>query len=519
MTDNNPSTSLRIVLVEDNEHDRRAFHRALQNGQLSYEITDCVRAKEALERLLVSPTSCDLLVTDYKLPGMNGLELCKELLTREVGVPLVILTGVGTEELAVEALKAGVDDYVVKGHGQACWDLLPIVLPAVVRRYNDRLARQQAEEELRRHHDHLEELVEERTTELKESLRKLGEAELRYRTVADFTYSWEYWENPDGTLRYVSPACERITGYRTEQFMEDPQLFNKIIWPEDKHIWAEHRHDNCNPQEQGEVQFRIRRSDGEIRWIGHVCQPVQGSNGTFLGFRAGNRDITANKRAEEALRESEERYKTVFEGAAEGILVAEIETKKFIYANSALCKMLGYTEEQLQHMGVDDIHPQEDLGDIISQFEAQGRGEKSLAPNIPCLRKDGAVIYANINTAKVLIDGKACNVGYFTDITAQKKIEEALNREQNLLRTLVDTLPDMIYVKDSHGRFLLANSACAHTFGLESPKALLGKTDFEFFPQKYADELHRGEQAILQTEQAQIGSESFWQEQPRYWKA
>ena len=96
MTDNNPSTSLRIVLVEDNEHDRRAFHRALQNGQLSYEITDCVRAKEALERLLVSPTSCDLLVTDYKLPGMNGLELCKELLTREVGVPLVILTDTST---------------------------------------------------------------------------------------------------------------------------------------------------------------------------------------------------------------------------------------------------------------------------------------------------------------------------------------------------------------------------------------------------------------------------------------
>ena len=501
------------MLVENSEHDRRAFRRALHDGQLSCGITECVRAGEALEQLSTRPTSYDLVVADYKLPGMNGLALCKELLARKVGVPMVMLTQVGSEQLAVEALKAGVDDYVIKDHSQAHWDLLPLILADTVRRHHDRLARRRAEEELRRHHEYFEKLVEDRTAELKEGLRKLAEAELRYRTVADYTCDWEYWENPDGTLEYVSPACERITGYRTEQFMEDPQLCHEIIWPEDKQLWAEHRHSNCNPQEQGAVQFRIRRSDGEIRWIEHVCQPVQDANGTYLGFRGGNRDITGRKRAEEALRESEERYRAVFGGAAEGILVADIETRKLLHANPTICAMLGYTEEELLQLGIEDIYPQEALEEIICEFEAQGRGENNLAPHIPCLRKDGAIIYANINTAKILLDGKECNVGFFADITAQKKVEEVLSGERQLLRTLVDALPDMIFVKDTAGRFLLANKACARNFGLGRPEAMLGKTDFELFPREYADKLRRGEQAILQAGQSQIDSESFWQDE------
>ena len=173
MNGNNLSTVLRILLVEDNEHDRRIFRRAMQNGHISTEIIDCVRAEEALERLLVSPACCDLVVADYKLPGMSGLELCKEALTRKVGVPLVILTGIGTEQLAVEALKAGVDDYLVKESNHGYLELLPVVLADVMRRHHNRLARQRAEEELRKHHDYLEELVQDRTADLNRVNRQL----------------------------------------------------------------------------------------------------------------------------------------------------------------------------------------------------------------------------------------------------------------------------------------------------------------------------------------------------------
>ena len=133
------------------------------------------------------------------------------------------------------------------------------------------------------------------------------------------------------------------------------------------------------------------------------------------------------------LKESEKRYKALFQCAAEGILVADIETKKFKYANEAICTMLGYTEEELERMSVADIHPKEALEHVISEFEAQARGEKTLAPSIPCLRKDGTTIYADINTAKVFIGEAECNVGFFTDITERKRREDALQKSHDEL--------------------------------------------------------------------------------------
>ena len=89
------SSPLRILLVEDNEHDRLFFHRALGKTQVACEITECVRADEALERLRADAPSFDQVVVDHALPGMSGLDLCKELLDEETPLPLVILTGKG----------------------------------------------------------------------------------------------------------------------------------------------------------------------------------------------------------------------------------------------------------------------------------------------------------------------------------------------------------------------------------------------------------------------------------------
>lgn len=148
--------------------------------------------------------------------------------------------------------------------------------------------------------------------------------------------------------------------------------------------------------------------------------------------------ITERRKAEEALRESEVRYRTLFESAAEGILVADIETKRFRYANPAICRMLDYNEEELKRKGVDDIHPKDALEHVISEFEAQARGEKTLAPNIPCLRKDGTIIYADINTTKALIDGRECNIGFFSDITERKNAEEELKKYREHLEEMIE---------------------------------------------------------------------------------
>jgi PAS domain S-box-containing protein len=126
----------------------------------------------------------------------------------------------------------------------------------------------------------------------------LRQAELKYHIVADFTYDWEYWRNLDGTLRYVSPSCERISGYRPEEFFPRPDLIRAIILPEDRELWDRHGCDSQEAPGPREIQFRIKRPDGTIRWIEHICQPVTGDSGELIGIRASNRDITERKQGE-----------------------------------------------------------------------------------------------------------------------------------------------------------------------------------------------------------------------------
>jgi PAS domain S-box-containing protein len=142
------SAPLRILLVEDSEHDAVAFHRAFRKAAALYDIALCERAEEALARLYDQTSSFDLVVADYMLPGMSGLDLYRELRSSNISIPLVLLTGAGAEYLAVEALKAGVDDYIIKDASQGYINLLPIVLPEVVQRYRARLEHQRLQNAL-----------------------------------------------------------------------------------------------------------------------------------------------------------------------------------------------------------------------------------------------------------------------------------------------------------------------------------------------------------------------------------
>jgi len=143
-------------------------------------------------------------------------------------------------------------------------------------------------------------------------------------------------------------------------------------------------------------------------------------------------EINERKKSEEALRESEERLKAIFENAKEGILVVDVETKRFINANIMICQMLGYSCEEIKKLGVSDIHPEEDLPFVIEQFEKLSRRELAVANKIPLKRKDGTVFYADINSSPFKLAGKHFMAGFFKDITENYKLEEQLRQSQKI---------------------------------------------------------------------------------------
>ncbi|MBF0496398.1 MAG: response regulator [Deltaproteobacteria bacterium] len=146
---------LNILLVEDNEHDRLAFRRALKKSHVLHQITEVERAETALKLLEDDMSRFNIAVIDYRLPGMNGMELCSIIRQRHLPLPLVMQTGTGSEQLAVIALKSGVDDYIVKDSDHDYLRVLPACLSQVVQNHSHRLARQRAENALRDQRDQI----------------------------------------------------------------------------------------------------------------------------------------------------------------------------------------------------------------------------------------------------------------------------------------------------------------------------------------------------------------------------
>ncbi|MFA5795443.1 MAG: PAS domain S-box protein [Candidatus Brocadiia bacterium] len=181
-----------------------------------------------------------------------------------------------------------------------------------------------------------------------------------------------------------------------------------------------------------------------------------------IAFALYNMDVEEKqKQSEKSLKESEEKFRIVFDNANDGILLADAETRKFHTGNKAICRMLGYTLEEIKGLDVTHIHPEKDVPYVMAQFEKQLRGEIEIVENIPVKRKNSSVFYADINSTPLKLLGKTYLMGIFRDITERKRAEETLAIHSLLL----DNSMDSIFLHDDQGRFIYANKATYETRG------------------------------------------------------
>ena len=270
-----------LLLVDDVPDNLHELIAALKHD---YQIKVATNGAQALE-VVKSESPPDAILLDVMMPGMDGYEVCKRIkeLPRGHSIPVIFVTVADEIEHKINGFLIGGADYITK----------PYNIDEVKARIKTHL-------ELSRLRYFLESLVSQRTEQLRAS-------EEKYRTVADFTHDWEYWISPDGSMRYVSPSCEQLTGYTSAEFTENPDLLYSIVHPDDADEVRQHLLDSSQPDKliEGRV-FRIYTRAGELRWIEHNSLPVHNADGENIGRRATNRDVTERRAAEEEIRKLNE---------------------------------------------------------------------------------------------------------------------------------------------------------------------------------------------------------------------
>ncbi len=347
-------------------------------------------------------------------------------------------------------------------------------------------------------------------TERKLAEETLRESELKFRTVADNTCDWEYLQDEYHRIIYMSPSCTRITGYTPNEFISNPVLLQKIVNPEDVDLFVSHfdnifSYDHRN--DIGELDFRILKKDSTIVNIHHICRTLYDKNNKYIGRRVSNRDTTERKQAQDALQKSEALYRNLLERLPDGVYKSTHEGR-FVDVNPAMVNMLGYeSKEDLLSI---DIKTQlyfepTDRESLVLQEKLEEMGVYRLK------KKDGSEIWVEDHGWYDLDENGNIiyHEGIMRDVTDRKKAEETLQNERLLLRTLIDNIPDSIYVKDLTCRKTLANLEEVRYMGAKSESEILGKNDFDVYPKELAEKFLADDQAVMQTGKPVLNREEY----------
>ena len=245
-----------------------------------------------------------------------------------------------------------------------------------------------------------------------------------------------------------------------------------------------------------------------MSWSSITKIPLTDKDGQIIGTFGVSKNITESKKLEEALRQSEEKYRKQFEESIDAIFLADAETGILIDCNKAAAKLVGREKSEIigQHQRI--LHPPSEIINGQSRtFLEHKKAKEGQTLESQIITKSGEIRDVEIKASVYEIENQKIVYALFHDVTEQKRIEAELAKERNYLRVLLNTTPDHIYYKDRDSRFLLMSKSQADRFGLSDPKEAIGKTDFDFFTEEHARPAFEDEQRIIRTGQPIVGIE------------
>jgi len=505
-----PSEPASILAVDDSRSGLRLLARLLSDQ--GFRVRPVLDGASALAAAAAEPP--DLVLLDVQMPGMDGYEVCRRLKAdeRTAGAPVIFISAADETVNKIQAFAAGGADFITKPYkaeevlARIDAQLRLYRLKARVEAQNRSLQaeiaeRQRAETALLELNQRLEEHIAERTAdliranaELKVEIAERMSAEVALRE-SEQKYRLLVWNAPvgifrstlEGRLLEVNPVMAALFGYPSpdamareiRDFATDlfacPEEHRRII-EEQGRTGAVTRHTN-----------RYRRRDGSV-FVANLCLvTLRDEAGIPQFFEGILEDITERKRAEDALRESEAKFRRMIEASPVAIGVSD-ERGTIEYFNPRFTERFGYRREEVPHVGdwfqrayPDPIYRQGVLERWLAGMERAKRDGADFvvsALNIVCA--DGSVRVADV--MGTLLGDKTLAI--FSDITERKRAEDALRASEEKYRLLVDHQTDLIVKVDPENRFLFVSPSYCQVFG-KTEAELLGRT---FMPLVHEDD-------------------------------